>query len=307
MAAILLIRPEFANEETGPKETPSPAWETARKVMLPRWELAMPAAVVGAAATVIVAGVVARAVVAVIVARVVVGAVVVPVVVLMPHPVVVLERVERGADVRLDGELVRRIRRVEDGGARGEPGARVEVDGDVLALAVDHELAFQLLLGLERGGELERGAVEGAVDQDRRAGLHQIVGAGNVVGALQAVDLQLDLVVGARGNRGVEHLLDSGGAQIGGAQVDDDGSEGDLSAVLAVARAKLEVAQGDADASEGNARGGRGGGARGGGQGAGARRERKRRILRPGASGDESDERENEKLLHLQQPPLERP
>src|SRR3954466_15616410 len=125
-----------------------------------RWELAMPAAVVGPAATVIVAGVVARAVVAVIVTPVVVGAGVVAVVVLMPHPVVVLERVERGADVRLDGELVRRIRRVEDGGARGEPGARVEVDGDVLALAVDHELAFQLLLGLERGAKLERGALK---------------------------------------------------------------------------------------------------------------------------------------------------
>src|SRR3954463_9399195 len=284
MAAILLIRPEFANEEPGPKKNAVSPMGDGAQSRASRWKLLMPAAVVGPAATVIVAGVVTRAVMAVIVAGVVVRAVVVAVVVLMPHPVVVLEGVERGADVRLDGELVRRIRRVEDGGGRGEPGARVEVDGDVLALAVDHELAFQLLLGLERGGELERGAVEGAVDQDRRAGLHQIVGAGNVVGALQAVDLQLDLVVGARGNRGVEHLLDSGGAQIGGAQVDDDGSEGDLSAVLAVARAKLEVAQGDADARERNARGGRGSGARGGGQGAGARRQRKGRILRPGAS-----------------------
>src|SRR3954471_4000147 len=303
MAAILLIRPEFANEENPPKKNAVSPMGDGAQSRASRWELAMAAAVVGPAAAVIVAGVVPRAVVAVIVAR----AVVVAVVVLMPHAVVVLEGVERGADVRLDGELVRRIRRVEDGGARREPGARVEVDGDVLALAVDHELAFQFLLGLERGGELERGAVEGAVDQDRRAGLHQIVGAGNIVGALQAVDLQLDLVVGARGNGGVEHLLDSGGAQIGGAQVDDDGAEGDLSAVLAVARAKLEVAQGDADASERNARGGRGGCAGSRRQGTGARGQRKRRALRPGAGGDESDERENEKLLHLQQPPLERP
>src|SRR3954452_5041503 len=171
MAAILLIRPEFANEENRPKKTRRLPHGRRRAKSCSRWELAMAAAVVGPAATVIIAGVVARAVVAVIVAR----AVVVAVVVLMPHAVVVLEGVERGADVRLDGELVRRIRRVEDGGARREPGARVEVDGDVLALAVDHELAFQLLLGLERGGELECGAVEGAVDQDRRAGLHQIV------------------------------------------------------------------------------------------------------------------------------------
>src|SRR3954466_13234284 len=156
MAAILLIRPEFANEENRPKRNAVSLMGDGAQSRASRWELLMPAAVVRPAATVIVGG----AVVAVIVASVVVRGVVVAVVVFMPHAVVVLEGVERGADVRVDGELVRRIRRVEDCGARGEPGARVEVDGDVLALAVDHDLPVQLLLGLERGAKLERGALK---------------------------------------------------------------------------------------------------------------------------------------------------
>src|SRR5205814_891006 len=91
-------------------------------------------------------------------------------------------------------------------GPRDEPLRGIEVEGDVLAGRIDDELALQLLLRLERGGELERGAVEGAIDEDGSVLGYQVGRAGHVVGGLQPVDLELDLVVGAGENEELLHL-----------------------------------------------------------------------------------------------------
>src|SRR5437899_6843269 len=130
-------------------------------------------------ATAVVAARTRVAAIAVVVAAVaVVATVVVHVVVLVTQPVVVLEGVDRVAEVVLDGGPVRRVARIEPGAFLDEPLAGVDVEGDVRGLVGHHEASLELLLGLDRGGEGELLAVDGALDDGGGALLEEIVRAG---------------------------------------------------------------------------------------------------------------------------------
>src|SRR5881296_1563161 len=183
----------------------------------------------------VVAAAVVPAVAAVIVAAVaVVAMVVVVVVVLVTQPVVVLEGVDRVAQVVLDGGSVRRVARIEQGAVLHEPLAGVDVEGDVRGLVGHHESSLELLLSLDGGGESELLAADGALDDGGGALLEEIVRYGVGGRALQRMDLELDLVVGAGRDGRVEHAVQLP-IQVAAGEVDHDRGQGDLGPAIAVA------------------------------------------------------------------------
>src|SRR5262249_39960127 len=189
------------------------------------------------------------------VAAVVVAALVVPVVVvLVADAVVVLERLDRAAQIGLDGGPVGRIARVERSAVLYEPLAGVDVEGDVRGLVGDDEAALELLLGLDRADEGEWLAVEGALDDRRSVLLQEVARARCAGGALERMHLELDLVVGARGNRRVEDLVHAA-VEVRAGQVDDHRADRDLGAAVPGAAAQLDLLQGHADAGQRDPRG----------------------------------------------------
>src|SRR5438128_4266086 len=236
--------------------SPAPGWWRRAPGRATADRSVMAAAVVPAVAAAARTGVAAVAVIVAAVA--VVAMVVVVVVVLVTQPVVVLEGVDRVAQVVLDGGSVRRVARVEQGAVLHEPLAGVDVEGDVRGLVGHHEASLELLLGLDGGGEGELLAVEGALDDGGGALLEEIVRAGDGGRALQRVDLELDLVVGAGRDGRVEHAVHLP-IQIVAGEVDHYRAQGDLGAAIAVPAAQLDLFQRDSDARQGDPRGGRSG------------------------------------------------
>ena len=91
--------------------------------------------------------VIAAVVLAVVVPAVVLA--VVALVVLVTDALVVLEGVDRCAQVGLDGRPVFRLARIEARAVLHEPAAGIDVQGDVRGLLTHREGAFALLLGLD--------------------------------------------------------------------------------------------------------------------------------------------------------------
>src|SRR5437870_5721175 len=234
--------------------SPAPGWWRRAPGRATADRSVVAAAVVPAVAAAARTGVAAVAVVVAAVA--VVAMVVVGVVVLVTQPVVVLEGVDRVAQVVLDGGSVRRVARIEQGAVLHEPLAGVDVEGDVRGLVGHHEASLELLLSLDGGGESELLAADGALDDGGGALLEEIVRCGVGGRALQRMDLELDLVVGAGRDGRVEHAVQLP-IQVAAGEVDHDRAQGDLGPAIAVAAAQLDLFQRDADAREDDRRGGR--------------------------------------------------